>query len=30
MSEDDIDWIISSVLETKAIIDRRPKNEVKK
>jgi len=30
MSEEDTDWIISSVLKTKAIVDRRPKNEVKK
>jgi len=30
MSEEDIDWIISNVLETKAIVDRRPKDEGKK
>lgn len=30
MSEEDIDWIISSVLKTKAIVDRRPKEEGKK
>lgn len=30
MSEEDIDWIISNVLEAKAIVDRRPKDEVKK
>jgi len=30
MSEDDIDWIISNVLGTKAIVDRRLKDEGKK